>query len=240
MAKIRTISSLINDIYRAGGIEPSVLTLTPSQLSRALVMVNVEIPNIWESEWWPDIMLVEKRTVATGPLIDFCTSGQTEIGGIDSENGISIENPLYNPAAQRIKCNVQAGVIYFGDGMTVAGDEVWLKFRPPAPEYSLTAWSNATAYSVGDLVWLSSTGHTYRCIQGGTNKAPATETTYWVVVGVPQAFYNYLVLRVSAYRMREEDGQGAQYNRAREELERVQGSVIDGQERGSRRAIVRM
>lgn len=236
--KVRTITSLIEDVYRAIGIEPTQTELSASQKARVLSLVNIEMPRVWESEWWPDLMVVEERTVEAGPLVSFSATGKTTIGAIDAENGLFNEDPRFNPAAVPLK-NVQIfnETLCLGDDETVAGDTVWAKFRRPAPVYTLTAWSSATAYAAGDLVWVG--GHTYKALQAGTNKDPSNQAAYWELTGVPEVFFNYLVLKCSAARMTEADGRGTQFNAAREELERIQGTLIDAQDKGPRRATAR-
>jgi hypothetical protein len=236
--RVRTIIALIEDVHRATGIEPSVTALTDSQKARVLALVNTEMPRIWESEWWPDLMVVEERTVAAGPLVAFAQTGKTTIGAIDAENGIFSEDPRFNPAAIPLK-NIQIfnEQLCFGDGVTAAGDTVWVKFRPPVPVFSLVVWSPATSYVAGDLAFSGS--NTYRAIQAGSNKAPASNADYWTVVGVPDVFYTYLALKCSAARMTEADGRGFQFNAANNELERIQGTLIDAQNRGQRKVLGR-
>ena len=51
-----------------------------------------------------------------------------------------------------------------------------------------TAWSGATAYTVGQYASLTSAGVTtwYRAIQAGTNQNPATQPAYWTAItGTP-------------------------------------------------------
>lgn len=233
-----SISKLIEDIYRARGIDAAAITLSPSQIAKGLSLVNVNFPPAYESEFWPDVMRVEERTVAAGPCILFSTAGENEIGAIDAETGVTLKDPRIYPDAEIVrKVNIYSRTIWFGDEIIGEGAKVWLRFRPPVPEFCTTAWSGATAYTVGSLVWLSTTGQTYRALLDGTNKAPATETTYWAKVAVPKIFWQFLVLRCSASMMSEEDGRGSQFNAAKDELERTQGIQIDAQQRAGRFAI---
>jgi hypothetical protein len=239
--RVVTIASVIDAIFQAAGIDPAALPLSASQKAWALSKVNTELPKAWESEWWPGVLAVEERTIATGMLIAFETAGATRIGAIDADNGVFLVDPRTNRDAQLVKgCTIYNETLYFSDPSLSVGDKVWMRFRPPCPTYTLTVWSGATAYVAGDLAYVAATGHTYEALQAGTNKAPATETTYWRVVGVPEIFKNWLALRISALRMREEDGQGQQFGLANEELDRMKGTLIDAQFRGSRRARVRV
>lgn len=51
------------------------------------------------------------------------------------------------------------------------------------PENDYAAWSDATTYALGDRVILTSTHKVYESLQAGNlNKAPATETAWWIEV----------------------------------------------------------
>lgn len=51
------------------------------------------------------------------------------------------------------------------------------------PENDYAAWSGATTYALGDRVILASTHKVYESLQAGNlNKAPATETAWWIEV----------------------------------------------------------
>lgn len=56
--------------------------------------------------------------------------------------------------------------------------------------YSLSTWSNSTAYVTGNEVVLNSRG--YKALQNGTNKNPATETDYWQEIEIYSVFRDYL------------------------------------------------
>lgn len=53
-----------------------------------------------------------------------------------------------------------------------------------------TAWSNVTAYNVGDVVIRATTHRKYRCVQAHTNHDPATDTAsaYWLDIGPTNAW----------------------------------------------------
>lgn len=60
-----------------------------------------------------------------------------------------------------------------------------------------SAWSNATAYVIGNLVYLASTHRVYECIQGNTNHDPSTDTanTYWIDAGPTNRWKMFDLLR---------------------------------------------
>jgi len=79
----------------------------------------------------------------------------------------------------------------------VAGNQVWVQFRKPAPQFTTTAWSSATTYSAGQLVYVASTGEAYKSLQGSNlDQDPTTETAYWEKVDFPAKFKRAIVLWV--------------------------------------------
>jgi len=81
---------------------------------------------------------------------------------------------------------------------------VFVQFRIPPPEYTSSAWA-AGVYAVGDLVYYSTTGDVYKCIQVTTNQAP-TDTTYWTKVDFPYVLSSYVTQAAYADAL-DEDGQ---------------------------------
>jgi hypothetical protein len=64
-----------------------------------------------------------------------------------------------------------------------AGTSVFLEYQIRAPEFSSVAWASGI-YAVGDLVYYSTTGESYKCIAVTTNEAP-TDTAKWIKVDMP-------------------------------------------------------
>lgn len=239
--KAITLKRAIDSIFKACGIDPDALPLTDSQKAWALSKVNTELPRAWEAEWWPNLMLVESRTLAAGPKIAFVTTGLTEIGAIDVDNGIFEDDPRINLDPSRVTgCTIYEDAVWFRNPAFPAGVAVYLRFRPVCPTFTLTVWAIGTAYVAGDLVYLAATGNTYKALQSGTGKNPATETTFWVVVGFPAMFEGWLALHVSSLRMREEDGASRQMAHAENELDRLRETQVEAQERRSRRVRTRV
>jgi hypothetical protein len=61
--------------------------------------------------------------------------------------------------------------------------DVFAFFKPAAPVFTFAQWSNATAYTSGQIV-LATDGQCYRALQSGTNENPTTATAYWRVIPV--------------------------------------------------------
>ena len=112
----------------------------------------------------------------------------------------------------------------------------WVRFMPRCPELSFTEWSGATAYAAGEACYLTSTGRSYTALQGSTNKSPATETDYWVEVGVPKFMSRYVRIGMLAAWRTADEGRYQTQAEARAELERMEQEAFEraGQAQGVR------
>lgn len=72
-----------------------------------------------------------------------------------------------------------------------APDQVWLRFRRPAPEFTLTAYASATSYAINDVVYYGSTGECYRAYAASTGNPP-TDTSYWVKIDFPRVISGFV------------------------------------------------
>lgn len=63
-------------------------------------------------------------------------------------------------------------------------DSMLISSTVPEPDGAETAWDSGTTYGEGDEVYLASTHRLYRSKQAAnTNKAPATESDWWLDIG---------------------------------------------------------
>lgn len=73
-------------------------------------------------------------------------------------------------------------------GVIVWGDEplVWVQFRPPATDFVFKEiWVSGNAYSIGDIVYYSTDGHIYTCLQATDSIAPGN-ASYWTQKPFPR------------------------------------------------------
>ncbi|MDD8011868.1 MAG: hypothetical protein PHX05_00120 [Acidobacteriota bacterium] len=144
-----------------------------------------------ETAWWAEVGDDFLRT------IDYQQAGETEISAVDLQECAYD----YDPRIYRGKGRILE-VEFYGDALIINSDDAptrpWIKFRPPAPQISLTAWSAATNYAIGDLCYLAATGESYKALAANADKQPDSETAYWEPVSIPALFQRYLAHAVHA------------------------------------------
>jgi hypothetical protein len=177
--------------------------------------------------------------------IDFEQSWETnEIEGVDCQACLFDRDPRIYPDTQALP-----DVHLYSDGDATyvlvrtsdAPTRPYLKFRPPAPEFSWTDWDSTKTYAVGDLVYIEAAagtvyGNTYKALAASTNKNPATETAYWEKVEFPKFLLGFVKHAVRADLLEEDEGRYREEAKAAAEMERLQETRIDART-GPRRAV---
>lgn len=192
---------------------------------RSLQAGNLNKDPDTETTWWEEI---DDEIVRT---ISFTQDDETEIEGVDVRDCCYKDNPKIYPDAQPIE-----DVHLYGDAILVGADKAptnpWIRFRPPAPEFSWTEWAAGTAYAIGDLVYLdtygsTTVGQTFKAIAASTGKNPYAETSYWQPVDFPYFLRTYIKHAVMADLIREDEGRFRQEAKANAELERLYERYIE-------------
>jgi len=182
-----------------------------------------------ETEWWSEVGADFLRTIS------FQQNGETEIGDVDLGNCIFETDPRINRFAKLID-----DVIYYDDGILVNSNEApaqpWVWFRPPTPQFSLTAWSGATAYGIGDLCYYATSGESYKALKPSTNKNPYSETEYWKPVEFPAFLKTYVKYAAHAEHLLDPVERGKYEQRAEAELQALEERSVD--QRGVQRKVV--
>lgn len=264
-----TTKLVYEDIVRLSGRDPDTAALTATQKAVIAGRINDRLLEAWEAEFWPDLMLVEKREYretysatanysdgeevwygstyyeslqdgnvghtpgAVGSVlwwvevgddfvrtIAFDQDGETVIGSVDAQQCVFGKDPRVYRGADLI-----SDVSVYDNSILVSAESApyqpWVKFRPVCPEFSLTDWASGTAYAIADLVYVASTGHTYKALQAGTNKDPTSETDYWTPVGFPRLFRVFVKHAVNADLTQDDEGRGREEQIAQRELDRL-------------------
>lgn len=170
--------------------------------------------------------------------IDFQQSGYDEIGAVDLEDCIFDSDPRINPHVSAL-----ADISFYGEAIMVATDTApyipWLKYRPVTPEFSLTVWVAGTAYAIGDVCYLASSGSAYRALASSTGKDPESETAYWKPVDFPFFLKTFIKYAVHADWLIDLEAKGRMMARADEEMERLEDSLIDQQAVGRKARFIK-
>ena len=197
----------------SGGVEKYYLSLQDNNVGK-----NPET----ETTYWEVVSDDFLRT------IDFQQAGESEIGAADLENCIFENDPRIYPRKAALP-----DISFYGAAILVGTETAptrpWVKFRPPKPVFSLTAWVSGTNYAIGDTCYLASTGESYKALLANTGKTPDQETTYWKPVDFPLLFKTYVKYAVHADWLTDWESKARIKALADEELERLEDTLIDQQ-----------
>jgi hypothetical protein len=120
------------------------------------------------------------------PFISLEQTGKTAIGEVLR---LSRNNPrVYRRQPGTLRWAVGDEGIVPEDGAPAV---VWVEFRRRMPKFTGTAYSNTTAYAVGDVVYYSTTGECYVARAAGTGNLP-TNTTYWTKQDLPYVVASFV------------------------------------------------
>jgi hypothetical protein len=163
--------------------------------------------------------------------IDFEQEGEDEIGGVDVGNCLFDEDPLKNINAVPL-----AHVTIVGDSIVMIDDTAptapWVRYRVPCPQFSMIAWSASTAYRIGDIVYVPTSGSTvvgdcYRAITANTNQDPYTQTDDWILVEFPEMFLTYVLHGVRADGLAEDEGRWKEDAKAEMALDNLRDRMVE-------------
>lgn len=88
-------------------------------------------------------------------------------------------------------------------------DTVWASWVPARFHFNTTEWATSTAYVVGDVLTLATSGECYRCLVAHTSGTFATDlaASKWVLMPVLDVLEEFLIRHVHATWLREPGGQ---------------------------------
>lgn len=200
-----SFKALRNSVLRKMGLDADQ-TILPSQAAAIADYMESSLSDVWGYYDWPDTTLTETRTPTGTPAktITFRVPSTTTIGSIlritDLEPTLTRNVQTFTFAE-----NALSTAATITDTRYTEGEEVHVKFRRPEPRLTSTAYSAATAYSEGDVVYYDTTGDCYLCIASTTGNLP-TNDTFWERQLIPSIFAPYLRHATHALTL-EEDGQ---------------------------------
>lgn len=143
---------------------------------------------------WEDARVWAEITPSSG-LISWTTLG-------DARN---IEIYTLDPRETRLA----SSVTFFADrtGILVNAEltTVWVSWMPRIYKFDTTAWATTTAYVVGDVRTVTSSGECYRCLVAHTSGTFATDLAAgkWVLMPVLEVLHEFLIRHLPATWLRE-------------------------------------
>ena len=102
-----------------------------------------------------------------------------------------------------------SSVTFFTDKTGIAVSEeletVWVSWVPRIYKFNTTAWAPDTAYVVGDVRTVSTSGECYRCLVAHTSGTFATDlaASKWVLMPVLEVLHEFLIRHLHATHLRE-------------------------------------
>lgn len=213
---------LYNAVVRKTQRDPSTWDPTVGQQEAVADNCTHAIREGIEHIFWPRLTWTDARTVSSSNgahSIDYAESGLSELRHIEA---IYRQDPTVelNPQTMRYRLT-QSGVSLFDN----PPDTVYVRYRMAAPQLTRVAWSDATAYSPGDVVYWSSTGDCYLCLVGHTNQMPS-DVTYWERQVIP-AFLREHARTLAFALLLGEDGDDDREVRQRQIAQRELMRLVD-------------
>lgn len=117
-----------------------------------------------------------------------------------------------------------------GIQMDTSATTVWIEFGLPHPRFTAVTWDAASAYVVGDLVYLAATGECYEAIQAGTGQDPSTQAAYWLKQDFPYVLAKHVKLAAIADALREDE----EFDKAIAAEAKAQEALFDAIEKAER------
>lgn len=158
--------------------------------------------------------------------------GKTAIGEVVRITAADPDVQPQNPGVIRHTLRRQ-GIVPL---LTAPPVRVWVQFRLRKPIFTSAAWSGATAYAAGAVVYVANadgaSGECYTALQASTNQSPLTQAAYWSKLEFPEILQNFAIRAVGADLLRA-DGQNEkatiEEGQAYRELSDDRDVEVDGQ-----------
>lgn len=161
----------------------SVLSGDDAELFRGFI--SRRLKEAWEAQYWPELMVVEERTIAS-KLIPYSETGKDDIA---SAQRITDADPRQTYKLVDYNFSLVAGGVsipsYSADPTTL-----WVSYRKKAPILNGDNWAAGT-YAAGAQVYHTTLGDFYD--QGDSSStALEPDASPWERVDIPWVFSTYL------------------------------------------------
>jgi len=168
-----------------------------------LALFNRSYKIAYELPWQSGVMWEDARVWAeitpTAGLISWDVLG-------DARN---LEIYTLDPRETRMA----ASVSFFTDKTGIAVRDhlttVWVSWMPRIYKFDTTEWATTTAYVVGDVRTVASSGECYRCLVAHTSGTFATDlaASKWVLMPALEVLHEFNIRHLHATYLREKAGQ---------------------------------
>ena len=191
-------TTAFNDAVRPTGLLSSMATnatLKSEMLAKfnRSYKIGYELP-FQSNVMWEDARVWAEITPSSG-LISWDVLG-------DARN---IEVWTLDPRETRLASSVTFFTDRTGISVNAELTTVWVSWMPRIYKFDTTEWATATAYEVGDVRTVASSGECYRCLGAHTSGTFATDlaASKWVLMPVLDVLHEFLIRHLQATHLRE-------------------------------------
>ena len=164
-------------------------TLSNDEFALFRGFIGRRLREAWESEYWPELMLVESRTWDTSGDIEYISFTQTDKTEIGQVYRILNKDPRADFNWSEYPFYLHALGIVVHDGP----DTPYIEFRKRAPELTGNDWDTAVTYQIGDQAYYNGDFWNALTVRDASTAAPASsDTTNWEKVSIPYIFKPWL------------------------------------------------
>lgn len=214
-------------LVRAMGMNPQTTNFNDEELGRHADVINNRVRFGYEAEFWPLEMSVLEVTFGPNEprLVLFEDPEREErIGMLDLNAAVYAEHPDYKDVAP-----IQ-GVRFVRGGIVIQGavpETVYVRYRPPTPEFSLRPWDTGQLYFAGDLAYVPNEGDCYRALTETGAERPNEFPEIWEKVVFPEFLLNYVRYGAHADLLSEDVAKRQSATYAEAELERLRDLFLE-------------
>lgn len=197
---MRTIS--YRDILRipAGLTGETLETLSVQEQGTIRDFVSMALADAWEMVPWPDVVVIEERTIPGG-VLSHVAVGYTEIGEI---LGVYNANPRVTRMVKEYDFITGNEETFLPQGPASA----FIEFRKRCPRLFGEPYSAATSYVATTDQMYFTDGNFHGCIVGTVpGDTPVTQPASWAVVQIPWIFREFLAFEAVSHYIGGTDGQ---------------------------------
>jgi len=199
---VRTVNfkSFFETMYLPSiGKDPLDFVVGTAAGNRQVGYVNDALVEAGHYAFWPELLVIEERTLNDDNVLPWSATGKTDIDAIEG---------IFATEAEAI---ARKGHLWFEQGpagyrVFDRSGTVWARLRPYPPVFSRTAYAAGTTYSVDDLCYTATLGKSWISVDDDNtgNDPESDDGSYWEEVVLPAEFVPYLKARAGSAHLFDE------------------------------------
>ena len=145
--------------------------------------ISRRLREAWESQFWPELMVIEERTVSSNDTFPYSATDKTDIGEVLR---VTDADPRETYKLKTYDFNLTDAGVNIPNISTTA--TAFIEFRKRAPMLTGSTWASGT-YTAGTQVYHSTEGDFFDTASSTSAEPPASP---WVKLDIPWIFKAYL------------------------------------------------